>query len=86
MKTWIYKGDRKADTYLYVTAQDDFTRVPDTLVQLLGEMSLILEVDLSAREKLARADIEQVRSCLADQGYYLQMPPNEGEQDGLSAC
>ena len=79
MKTWVYKGARKPDTYLYIAEEDNFEAVPDTLVQLLGELSLVLEVDLSARDRLARADIDQVRDCLAGQGYFLQLPPGEDE-------
>ncbi|WP_423908494.1 YcgL domain-containing protein [Candidatus Spongiihabitans sp.] len=28
MHTWIYKGRRKENTYLYITAKDNFERVP----------------------------------------------------------
>lgn len=77
MKTWVYKSTRRADTYLYIDREDDFTRVPSTLLDLMGPLDFVLEVDLSARRKLARADIGEVRSLLAERGFFVQMPPGE---------
>lgn len=34
-----------------------------------------MHLDLNAREKLAQADITQVKAKLAEQGYYVQAPP-----------
>ena len=81
MLTWVYKSARKADTYLYIDRKDDFTRVPSSLLDLMGRLDYVLEVDLSSREKLARADIDEVRSRLHDNGYFVQLPPGETAQD-----
>ena len=80
MLTWVYKSARKADTYLYIDRKDDFTRVPSSLLDLMGRLDYVLEVDLSSRGKLARADIGEVRSRLCERGYFVQLPP--GEADG----
>ena len=77
MKTWVYKSARRANTYLYVDREDDFSRVPSTLLDLMGSLDLVLEVDLATRDKLAQADIDEVRSLLAERGFYIQMPPGE---------
>ncbi len=77
MKTWVYKSSRRANTYLYVDRQDDFTRIPNTLMDLMGSLDFVLEVDLSTREKLAQANISEVRSLLTERGFYIQMPPGE---------
>ena len=77
MQTWIYKGCRKANTYLYVARENDFTRVPDALIQLLGDMEFVIEVDLSQKKRLALADITEVKAQLVRDGYYLQMPPGD---------
>ncbi|WJW76637.1 YcgL domain-containing protein [Thiohalobacter sp. IOR34] len=74
----IYKGPRKADTYLYVEQEGDFERVPAALLELLGPLQLVMTLDLDERQQLALADIEEVRRQLREQGYYLQMPPEEG--------
>ena len=85
MKCAIYKGGRKADAYLYVERKDRFERVPRSLVEMLGRLELVLELDLSQRRSLARADVRVVEDQLRRRGYYLQMPPADGSVDSLSA-
>ncbi|HSH28597.1 MAG TPA: YcgL domain-containing protein [Thiohalobacter sp.] len=75
MQCVIYKGDRKADTYLYVETEGDFSRVPDSLLQLLGNLEQVMTLELHPERALARADPEQVREQLRRQGFYLQLPP-----------
>jgi len=81
MNTWIYKGSRKPDTYIYVAAENDFSAVPEAIIGLMGEMQFVLEVDLAKRQKLAQADIETVRQNMRDQGFYIQMPPGDREPE-----
>ena len=71
----IYKGNRKFDHYLYVEKENDFSRVPDALLEMLGNLELVMTLDLTADRQLANADIEQVRRDLKQQGYFFQMPP-----------
>ena len=85
MQCFIYKGDRKADTYLYVTKEGDFSKVPDSLLQLLGELEHVVNVDLNKRDKLANADIKNVASQLNSEGYYVQMPPTDDIERHLSS-
>lgn len=73
----IYKGRKKADTYLYLEREGDFSRVPPALLELLGTLELVLNLELTPQRYLARADVEQVRVQLREQGYFLQMPPRE---------
>ena len=80
MQCVIYKGRKKADTYLYLEREGDFSRVPPALLELLGPLERVMSLELGPQRTLARADAEQVRGLLREQGYYLQMPPREGEQ------
>jgi uncharacterized protein YcgL (UPF0745 family) len=75
MVCFIYKCAKKTDTYLFVSRKDDFKALPDALQQMLGTLEFVMEVDLETREKLAQADIAQVRRQLQQQGFYLQLPP-----------
>ena len=75
MNCSIYKGRKRPDDYLYVENEDDFSRVPDALLQIMGELSLVINLELSPERKLAQADVTQVMQQLAEQGYYLQIPP-----------
>lgn len=72
----IYRGSLKPESFLYIELLDDFTRVPEALLKMFGELELLMELDLGSRSKLANADIDEVKHLLVEQGYYLQMPPD----------
>lgn len=71
----VYKSSRKADTYLFVEKRDNFEAVPEPLMQMFGAPKLVMMVPLNKRDALAMADINKVKSELAEKGYYLQLPP-----------
>lgn len=71
----IYKGPKKIDHYLYVEEEDNFERVPEALLGMLGPLELVMSLELGPERKLAQADADEVRKALKEQGYYLQMPP-----------
>jgi len=73
----IYKGRRKRDAYLYIEREGEFARVPQALLDMLGELEWVMSLDLAQRRSLAQADPEQVCAQLREQGYYLQMPPQD---------
>ncbi|MBI5040923.1 MAG: YcgL domain-containing protein [Gammaproteobacteria bacterium] len=75
MKCVVYKSERKQDAYLYIEREDDFTRVPEALLSLLGRLDRVMALELTEERRLAQADTQQVRQMLRQQGYYLQMPP-----------
>lgn len=75
MNCAIYKGSKKDAHYLYIEREDDFARVPDNLLEILGELSLVMSLELSAERKLMQADVRQVMQALSEQGYYFQIPP-----------
>lgn len=63
------------DAYLFVEPDQEFKRVPQVLLDMLGRLEYVMEVDLDQRDKLAQADLQQVKTALSEQGYYLQLPP-----------
>ena len=77
MQCVIYRGDRRRDTYLYIEREDDFTRVPQALLNMLGTLQRVMVLELTEGRTLAQADAAQVRQLLNQQGYFLQMPPGE---------
>jgi len=74
MEVFIYKGHKKQDSYLYIENEDDFSRVPEDLISVLGQLQLVMAVELSIDKKLAQANAIQVMSELQENGFYLQMP------------
>ena len=75
MLAFVYKSLKKADTYVYLAARDDFARLPEPLRDQLGALQFVLEVDLAPERRLAREDPAVVRSNLAARGFHLQFPP-----------
>lgn len=74
MQAFVYKSLRKADTYVYLGARDDFARLPEPLRTQLGRLQFVLEVGLTPERRLARADAAVVRENLAARGFHLQFP------------
>ncbi|QXO19162.1 MULTISPECIES: YcgL domain-containing protein [Vibrio] len=70
----IYKSSKKEGTYLYIPKRDDFSQVPDTLMQMFGKPVFVMLVNLEKRQ-LALVDVEKVKASLDEQGFFLQLPP-----------
>jgi hypothetical protein len=81
MQCTIYKSRRKVDTYLYITAGDDFSRIPEALLKLIGEPEHVMDLELHPERKLAREDTAEVLHNLAERGWHLQMPRREAWQE-----
>lgn len=83
MQAHVYKSLKKADTYVYLAARDDFRRLPEPLRTQLWPLQFVLEVALTRGRKLAREDAATVRENLALRGFHLQFPP-ASELDPMS--
>lgn len=75
MHAFVYKSLKRADTYVYLAARDDFTRLPEPLRKQLGALQFVLETTLAPDRKLAREDVAVVRENLVLHGFHLQFPP-----------
>ena len=75
MHAYVYKSQRKLDTYVYLAKRDDFDALPPELGASLAPFSFVLEVALTPERRLAQADAVQVRANLAERGFHLQLPP-----------
>ncbi|WP_019613318.1 YcgL domain-containing protein [Psychromonas ossibalaenae] len=71
----VYKSIRKPQTYLFIAKRDDFSPVPDPLLEQFGPPQLVSLLNIKKETKLALADAEKVLSSIVDNGYYLQLPP-----------
>jgi uncharacterized protein YcgL (UPF0745 family) len=75
VQAYVYKSLKKAETYVYLAARDDFTRLPEPLRTQLGTLEFVLDVALTPERKLARENASVVRDNLALRGFHLQFPP-----------
>ena len=75
MRCKVFRSEKKSFHYVFITEDSEFADLPESLRQLFGEPEQIIQLDLDKTTKLANADIEIVRKQLAEDGYYLQLPP-----------
>ena len=73
MTVYVYHSLKKNGYYLYVAKENDFEKVPDNLLQALGELVPALTFELSKDRKLATENPETVINNLRDAGYHLQI-------------
>jgi uncharacterized protein YcgL (UPF0745 family) len=76
MLVYIYRSNRKPDTYLYLVEKDDFSMVPESLMTVFGEPEFSFSFELSAQKKLIKEDSNTVLENLKGQAYHLQLQSN----------
>jgi uncharacterized protein YcgL (UPF0745 family) len=83
MQTSIYKSHKKQDSYIFIEHKDDFSRVPENLLQALGKLEFVMQIELTLARKLALSDSVKVMQALEENGFYLQLP-NEADPLALA--
>ena len=73
----IYRSPKKEGMYLYVDKAEDLERVPEALLRQFGQPEQAMTLLLHPDRPLARADINKVLGDLDEQGFYLQLPPQQ---------
>jgi uncharacterized protein len=77
MHCFVYASQRKADTYLWLNRRDNFQALPAPLALMLGDLRFVLEVELHAQRRLPYEDAQMVMDHLVNQGWHLQLPPQQ---------
>jgi len=77
MICYVYRSNRKRDTYLYIKEEDDFSCIPETVLQVFGPPEFSLSFDLHTEKRLAQADTNEVMNRLETEGFYLQLPQSD---------
>ena len=81
----VYRSSRRQEMYLYVDLVEDMDRVPDALMKQFGRPVEVMELELDAGRKLARAEAAIVLERIAADGFFLQMPPSPETDTGAGA-
>jgi len=77
MQCYVYVSSRKPDTYLWLSRRDDLAALPESLVLMLGDLTYVLEVELSGQRQLPHENPQQILEHLRTQGWHLQLPPQQ---------
>ena len=75
----VYASARKSDTYLYMAETSPLDELPEALQGLLGALRPVITLELTADKVLARTTGAEVLQKIADDGYYLQLPPGPAD-------
>ncbi|NOY72785.1 MAG: YcgL domain-containing protein [Gammaproteobacteria bacterium] len=70
----VYRSKLKDLTYLYIKKEDDFSQVPDTLINMLGALEQVMFLELHPKKKLAQVEVLDLIHHLKEAGWYLQIP------------
>ena len=80
----IYRSGRKAETYLYLRHDLDFSDLPGELQASFGEPAFVMQLALTPARKLSRVDTARVIQALEDPGFFLQLPPELPVEEEIS--
>lgn len=77
MLCYVYRSRRKADTYLYIDKKDDFSAIPEPVLEAFGIPEYSMSFQLDTEKKLAQADSKEVMNKISADGFYLQLPRSD---------
>ncbi len=82
----IFRSPRKEEMYLYVDRAQGTKDVPESLMKQFGEPQSVMTMLLDAQRKLARVNAADVLAGIAEQGFFLQMPPTPEQLRRRNEC
>jgi len=77
----VFKSTRKAEAYLYVERGTALDKLPEGLRAVFGQPQSVLSLKLTPERKLARYTGAQVLAAIEEQGFFLQLPPENRSSD-----
>jgi uncharacterized protein len=77
MQSFIYKSLKKDYLYLYLVNRDDFSKVPEELLNNFGKLKFVMEIELTEDKKLAKEEAKKVIESLNTKGFFIQLPPQK---------
>ena len=75
----VFRSPKREGMYLYVRRDQDLRELPEALMKVFGTPAHSMDLLLSADKKMARVDAAKVMEQIREQGFYLQMPPQDSE-------
>lgn len=73
----IYRSSKREGMYVFVPRETDPSGLPSSLLTYFGAPVHAMDLVLTPERQLARANAGDVIRAIDEQGFYLQMPPNE---------
>jgi uncharacterized protein len=79
MQCFVYKSSKKSELYVFLGRRDDFSVLPETLLENVGNLIFVMNLELNSHRKLARVDVLEVMNHIQSKGYFIQWPPISAE-------
>ncbi|CAH9017646.1 YcgL domain-containing protein [Candidatus Nitrosacidococcus sp. I8] len=73
----IYRSYKKEGSYLYIKKKEDFSQVPEKLMEILGKLNFVMELELHPNIPLAQGNPQEIINIIREKGYFLQIPQSE---------
>jgi uncharacterized protein YcgL (UPF0745 family) len=80
MECYIYRSEKKAGAYLFLLEKDNFSKVPEALLSLLGKTTFSFSFDLTEDRQLMQVDSKEVIRNLNENGFFLQLLEKDREK------
>ena len=77
MLSYIYRSEKKADCYLFLSTPVEQFELPDIVRTIIGDLHFVMQLDITSDTKLAMSKAKTVLDAFEQQGFYIQMPPSE---------
>jgi uncharacterized protein YcgL (UPF0745 family) len=77
MKCSVFRSSLKEFTYIYLAEGTAFADLPGSLQSVFGDPEFVMDLELTPERRLAYEEATEVRKNLVEQGYHLQLPPND---------
>lgn len=74
MTCYVYRSNRKLDTYLYMPKKDEFDDLPEAVQKIFGPPEFSMSFVITPEKKLAQVDAKEVIEKMQTDGYFLQLP------------
>jgi len=73
MQCFVYRSERKPNSFLMLPVKDDFSALSNEFLKLFGEPGFSFEFELTPERKMAQADAQEVLKNFSDNGFHLQL-------------
>lgn len=81
----VYKSTQVQGMYLYIEKSEGLERVPELLMAKFGAPKLVMTMLIKKEQMLSTVTGERVLLEVTERGFYLQMPPQEVEEQRVLA-
>ena len=75
MRCEVFKSRKQQETYVYLEKGTPREDLPQILRDLMGELTFVMELEISEQTRLAREKPVLVLENIKKQGFHLQLAP-----------